>query len=146
MAEISGKNNPAFSNRRGTGKPEKAECMSAPLLDAVTGDTTRINNTPEHNYLIGLAYLEGIDLEVNAQAGIQLIESAADAGERAAVKKLVTIYSLGRGAEKNMLRAIAYQKSLPKVCRKKGMTLSLICWHIWKRNCVWQNWRLEPTS
>lgn len=35
---------------------------------------------PEHNYLIGLAYFEGISVEKNTERGIRLIENAAEMG------------------------------------------------------------------
>lgn len=34
-------------------------------------------NTPEHNFLIGIAYLEGIDVEVDRNRGLDLIRTAA---------------------------------------------------------------------
>lgn len=53
---------------------------------------TANDRDPEHNFLIGLAYLEGIDVEVNRERGIELITSAADAGLLEAMEKLYTFY------------------------------------------------------
>ena len=38
---------------------------------------TENDNEPEHNFLIGLAYLDGIDVEVNRERGIEMITLAA---------------------------------------------------------------------
>ncbi len=53
------------------------------------------NSDPEHNYLIGLAYLDGIDIEVNRKRGVELITSAANDGLPEAMVKLYRMYSLG---------------------------------------------------
>ncbi len=50
------------------------------------------DNDPEHNYLIGLAYLGGIDVEVNRQRGMELIIAAAEAEHLDALEKLLEIY------------------------------------------------------
>lgn len=51
------------------------------------------NDDPEHNFLIGLAYLEGIDVEVNRKRGLELITSAAEADLPDAMKKLYDLYT-----------------------------------------------------
>ena len=56
---------------------------------------TSNNNDPEHNFLIGLAYLEGIDVEVNKERGIELITSAANAELPEAMTKLMNVYYRG---------------------------------------------------
>ena len=47
---------------------------------------------PEHIFLIGLAYLDGIDVEVNRERGIELITTAAEAGLPEAMEKLYNVY------------------------------------------------------
>ncbi len=63
--------------------------------------TQESHDSPEHNYLIGLAYLTGIDVEVNHQRGIELIRKAAEADLPEAVARMVTIYRTGMGCEIN---------------------------------------------
>lgn len=46
---------------------------------------------PKHNYLIGLAYLNGIDVEVNREKAIELITSAAEAGLEEAMRTMFKI-------------------------------------------------------
>ena len=50
------------------------------------------NDDPEHNFLIGLAYLDGIDVEVNRQRGIELLTSAAEKNLPEAMQKLLALY------------------------------------------------------
>lgn len=50
------------------------------------------NNAPEHNFLIGLAYYEGIDVEVDRKRGLDLITKAADADLLEAVMWLYNMY------------------------------------------------------
>ena len=61
------------------------------LLDGVI--STENNNSPEHNYLIGRAYLDGIDVEVNRPLGLKLITYAAENGYPEAIVTLYQIYT-----------------------------------------------------
>ncbi len=65
-------------------------------------------HTSEHQYLMGMAYLEGIDAEVNRPRGIKMITSAAQNGCIDAMLELFKIYSVGRGDEKNWPDAIKW--------------------------------------
>ena len=58
---------------------------------AKTGNDT----DPAHNFLIGLAYWEGIDVEVDRQRGLKLITSAAEGKLPEAMKKLYELYNNG---------------------------------------------------
>lgn len=53
--------------------------------------------SPEHNFLIGLAYLGGIDVETDYDRAISLITGAANANLLEAKVKLVDIYQNGNG-------------------------------------------------
>ena len=53
----------------------------------------------EHNFLIGLAYLEGIDVEIDRARGLSLIESSAEAGLAEAMEKLYFMYYNGQGVD-----------------------------------------------
>lgn len=65
------------------------ECLLQSLQKvAVTAN----DHDPEHNFLIGLAYLEGIDVEVNRERGIELLTKAAEAGLPEAMDKLYGFY------------------------------------------------------
>ena len=59
------------------------------------------DNEPEHNFLIGLAYLDGIDVEVDTERAIDLITSSAEAGLPEAMEKLYEIFFIGTDNVKN---------------------------------------------
>lgn len=89
------------------------------LLEAVSQMVITPNDTPEHNYLIGLAYLSGIDVEISVEKGLQLIEKAADAKLKEAMKRLVNIYSEGLGIKKDTSLAITYQKRITEHLKER---------------------------
>ena len=67
---------------------------------------------PEHNFLIGLAYLDGIDVEKNTGIALEMITNAADSGVLEAMLKLVDMYSKGVGSERNLDKAFVwYEKA-----------------------------------
>lgn len=61
--------------------------------------------TAEHDYYIGLAYLSGIDVEINQERALRLITSAANAGCYEAARRMVAMYRNGDGVRRD------YQKS-----------------------------------
>ena len=75
------------------------------VYKAVTAFVTFPNDSPEHDFLIGLAYLEGIDMEIDRERGIELISSAALAGLPEAMFKLYKIYSEGIGVDLDYKKA-----------------------------------------
>lgn len=78
------------------------EALSKALLrNLKTAAREESNDSPEHNYLIGLAYLTGIDVEVNHERGIELIRKAAEADLPEAVARMATIYRTGMGCDIN---------------------------------------------
>lgn len=77
-------------------------------LDKILTDTVRKlslqNNkhNTQHQFFLGLAYLEGIDVEINYEYAYELIESAAECGFEEAIKKLFQMHSVGHGIERNL--------------------------------------------
>lgn len=63
-------------------------------------------DTPEHLYLMGLAYLSGIDMEIDYNKALSLLISAAEKGSKDAMNRLHSIYRTGQGVP------IDYEKSL----------------------------------
>ncbi|MBQ9593625.1 MAG: toll/interleukin-1 receptor domain-containing protein, partial [Lachnospiraceae bacterium] len=59
------------------------------------------NHDPKHLFFIGLAYLSGIDVEVDHQKAFALIEAAANQGLPEAYEKLVSMYNTGEGVERD---------------------------------------------
>lgn len=67
------------------------------MLDSMLANTAieEDDDDPEHNYLIGLAYLRGIDVEVDREKSMELIKKAAEAGHIDAMLWLVTVFPDG---------------------------------------------------
>lgn len=85
--------------------------LTASLLDTL--GRLAINPTessPQHNFFIGLAYLSGIDVEVDRDRALKLITDAAESGLPEAIKKLVDMYRSGSGVERNYRTAIHWQQ------------------------------------
>ncbi len=74
--------------------------------------------TPEHNFFIGLAYLGGIDVEIDHEKAVKLITGAAEAGLPEAMEKLVSMYRNGDGVDKSFEKAIDWQNKLLTYCRR----------------------------
>ena len=72
----------------------------------------RRRGDPEHEYLIGLAYLGGIRAESDPARGAGLIQSAAEAGWAEAMEKLAAMYRTGEGVERSVEQARAWQERL----------------------------------
>ncbi len=100
------------------GIPKCTDAHDAPrltesLLTVLEGIAKRENDSDhEHNFMIGLAYLTGIDVEVDVDRALALITGAAEAGGIEAIKKLVDMYRSGDGVEIDYLRAIEWQKKI----------------------------------
>lgn len=73
-------------------------------LESVARAESRDN--PEHNYLIGLAYLNGIDVETDHERAKALIEGAAESGLPEAMLKLAEMYKTGKGVKQNHRKTI----------------------------------------
>lgn len=67
-------------------------------------------DSPEHNFLIGLAYLGGVDVEVNYERALSLITAAAEAGLTDAVDKLFDMYLNGIGVKRDLNKALDWKK------------------------------------
>lgn len=96
---------------------EKA--LSAALLEKLREIAVQENDSgPQHNFFIGLAYLSGIDVEVDHQRAVSLITGAAEAGLTEAAKKLVDMYRTGNGVALDYQEAIRWQKHLVSQMQK----------------------------
>lgn len=73
---------------------------------------------PEHSFFIGLAYLGGVDVEVDHKRGFELIDAAAADGLPQAMEKLVEIYRNGIGVKTDYFMAMIWQEELIKELKK----------------------------
>lgn len=81
---------------------EIPECVNpyneAALLQALQRIAVTTNDEdPEHTFLIGLAYLDGIDMETDKERGVAMITQAAEAELPEAMEKLFRMYREGVG-------------------------------------------------
>ncbi len=70
------------------------------------------DTSAEHDYYIGLAYLAGVDVEINFDRGVKRITSAADAGVPDAMEKLIDIYRNGMGVAVDFSKVVFWQRKL----------------------------------
>ena len=77
------------------------------------------DSDPEHNYLIGVAYLEGIDVEVDVERGIELITLAARAGYPEAMLKICNMYQNGEKVPLDFRKALIWGERLYDVCLRE---------------------------
>ena len=89
-----------------------SDALQAALINIARREN---DNDPQHNFFIGFAYLEGIDVEVDHKRALELITSAAEAKENRvpeAIEKLVAMYKEGYGVERNYQTAVEWQRKL----------------------------------
>jgi len=85
-----------YANLPEISNPYNDEEFRKRLVDTLSNIALKSNDTdPEHNFLIGLAYLDGIDVEVNRERALELITKAADANLSEAIVKLYDMYQNG---------------------------------------------------
>ncbi len=95
------------------------EVSRARLVEAISEIAVKENKTAEHHFLIGLAYLEGIDVEVDRKHAVELIISAANKNLPEAISKLVGLYKNGIGLPYDIHNAIMWQNRLISILEQK---------------------------
>ena len=87
--------------------------LSAALLREVRRMAIKGNDVnPEHKFLIGMAYLSGIDVEVDYDRAVKLITESAEKGYEEAMSMLVEMYTEGRGVARSNAKVIEWQEKL----------------------------------
>lgn len=76
------------------------------------------NDTPDRNYLIGLAYLDGIYVEVDAERATGIITAAAEQDIPEAMEKLYDMYYLGKGVPRDYHKAMMWAEKLIEYSKK----------------------------
>ncbi len=90
------------------------------LTEAVRRVAVSENDSdPEHNYLIGLAYINGIDVEIDTKRGIDCITAAANAGLPEAMEKLRQMYRNGESTALDYEKAIYWSQKLVDLYTEK---------------------------
>ncbi len=70
------------------------------------------SDDPKHCFLIGQAYLSGIDVEVDHARALELITGAAEEELPEAMVKLVSMYRTGEGVARDYRTALRWQQKL----------------------------------
>ena len=89
------------------------EISRARLLETISRYAKKENNKdPRHNFLIGLAYLSGIDVEVNRERALELITGAAKADLPEAMVRLISMYTDGDGVSPDKNEMLNWSRRL----------------------------------
>ena len=89
------------------------------LLHKLSGVSLRAKlGDPEHDYLIGLAYLTGTCVEQNKTKGVEIIRSAAEGGSHQAAAKMALLYENGQGVALDQRKAIEWRLKAAEICKE----------------------------
>lgn len=80
-----------------------SEALFAALKDIAVREN---DSSPEHLFFIGLAYLNGIDIETDREKGEALMIEAAEAGLPEAMERLAEMYAYGLGVKPDRQKAL----------------------------------------
>lgn len=80
------------------------------VIDCIRAIAHASDDTPEHYYFIGLAYLYGVDVDINAIRALEFLTIAAEKNYSLAVKKLYEIFSKGQHFKIDYNEALKYIK------------------------------------
>ena len=87
-----------------------------------------IKLTPKKKYALGIAYLYGIDVEINRRIALEFLSNSADDGYLPAINLLSEIYYTGNGVVKNLFKAKEYSNRLIELY-KKNVDYSIFDWN-----------------
>lgn len=94
--------------------------LTAALLEAVKGMAIRENDASlEHNFFIGLAYLGGVDVEVDQNKAINMIKNSANSGFTTAMKFLAECFRLGKGVCIDYQKFVNWEEKLIYIYQEK---------------------------
>ncbi len=101
--------------RFGGGQYRKCICLVSTSDQALQSALKTVspgerNNDPKHCYQIGLAYLNGIQVEIDPQMAEKLLRQAAEGGYEPAMDKLTEMYTYGDGVERSWEKAILWKR------------------------------------
>lgn len=89
------------------------------LEKALSNLSDRRGDSPERDYLIGLAFFNGIEVEKNSEKAITLIVASAKKEFPAAIDKLAEMYWNGDGIAVNYENSILWRKKLVEIYNEK---------------------------
>jgi len=99
------------------------EAFRKALLQAVSQIASQErDDSPEHCFFIGLAYLNGIDVKKNTEKGHRLIQFAAEKGVPEAIEKLIDMYQYGKNVARDFAQACHWCEKLIEDIKKQYET------------------------
>lgn len=93
------------------------EALSRALSAHYSDCSHASRNDPAHLFYIGLAYLSGVDVEIDHERAVALITAAANAGHTDAMEKLAAMYRNGDGVSPNRDLECFWLKKLVRQAR-----------------------------
>ena len=106
----------AFDDLPPTVKTEDNEFADT-LIEAVGRLANRENDdNTEHSYLIGLAYLDGIDVEIDYQRALDMILASAEKRLPSAMEKMYEMYRSGKGVKHDYFEAAKWAERMHDLC------------------------------
>ena len=105
------------------------ESVSATLADLLKSSrVVGIEDPDERAYLLGLAYLKGVDSEIDTALATDLITRAANNGHLEAMQTLYWMYSEGAGVELDYNDALSWCKKIQEHFKKLDDKNNLADW------------------
>ena len=94
-------------------KPQNGQMLSRALQAALSPRPLgKKKETPRHAYLIGLAYLQGLNGEIDRSRALSLIEWAANRGYAPAMEQIISMYNNGEGVAVDYAKSLEWQRKL----------------------------------
>ena len=92
--------------------------------EEIRNDVKKLNidtseDSAEKLYGLGIAYLHGIEVEINRRIAVEYLDAASKKGSLKACKCLIDIFSKGNGVVKDLEKALHYTKRLISYYRKR---------------------------
>lgn len=106
----------SYVSKQQLGKLEEAVSRYLGQLKAVNR-----NDTPEHLYLMGMAYLYGIGVEHDAKKAIILLKESSDHKYHPATKRLISVYTYGSGVPVDKEKAMDLYMELIKQLKMEAL-------------------------
>ncbi len=108
-----------FEGLCGTVDAYNYDVLSGALFGNLRHITLAQNNDPLHNYLVGLAYLHGIDVEMDHKRALKLITDSANKDCPEAMERLAVLYFDGTAVKRDFDIALQWREKAVQWWRKK---------------------------
>lgn len=110
---------------------ENEALLSDEMLKTLSSIALQNSDDPEHNFFIGLAYLKGIDVEVNTDRAVELLRDAAEHDLTEAMDQLIDMYGHGKNVAYDYTEVIRwrtrkYELSLQSLGEDHPDTLTIL--------------------